>query len=166
MQLNADKVKMLLKNLGFSPCNGENGIYQKSYVSHGGYSIFVDFNQEKIEYAAASNHQDFCIQVWGHTTSNFSRAENFVVLECVDRLLEKGYSPACIELEKTYPSGRGHSGRPDIFVKYTDGTPFLMIECKTWGSEYEKELNKMLRNGGQLFSYYVNDRNTKYLSCH
>ena len=57
----------------------------------------------------------------------------------------------------------GHSGKLDIFVKCKDGTPFLMVECKAWGTEYEKEKNKMLRDGGQLFSYYSNDRDAKYL---
>ena len=36
------------------------------------------------------------------TTQNFSQAENWVVLECVDRLLEKGYKPQNIILEKTF----------------------------------------------------------------
>ena len=38
-----------------------------------------------------------------------------------------------------------------------------MIECKTWGTEYTKEQNKMQKDGGQLFSYYVQDKGTKYL---
>lgn len=44
-----------------------------------------------------------------------------------------------------------------------DGKTFLMIECKTWGTEYEKEYKKMLRDGAQLFSYFVNDRAAKFL---
>ncbi|MDF9407503.1 restriction endonuclease subunit S [Pelotomaculum isophthalicicum JI] len=50
----------------------------------------------------------------------------------------------------------------DILV-YDGDVPFLMIECKTWGQEYEREHKKMLRDGGQLFSYYTQDRATKYL---
>ena len=38
-----------------------------------------------------------------------------------------------------------------------------MIECKTHGEEYEKELTKMLKDGGQLFSYWQQDRNAEYL---
>ena len=38
-----------------------------------------------------------------------------------------------------------------------------MIECKTWGTEFSKETKKMIKNGGQLFSYYVQDKATKYL---
>lgn len=37
-----------------------------------------------------------------------------------------------------------------------------MIECKTWGAEYEKEKQKTKENGGQLFSYYIQERSTEY----
>ena len=163
MQWDTQIVKKLITNIGFVPQNGKNGIYRKTYALHEGYSIFIDIDQGKIIYDADTNSRDSIIKVWDRATSNFSKSENFVILECVDRLLKKGYSPSCIELEKTYPSGRGHSGQLDIFVKRKNGTPFLMIECKTWGTEYKKEKNKMLKDGGQLFSYYSNDRDTKYL---
>ncbi len=163
MKLNANIVKTLITAIGFLPQDGKTGIYHKTYPSHDGYTIFVDFNQEIFIYNADTNPKNSNITVWGKTTSNFSQAENLVVLECIDRLLEKGYAPSSIELEKVYPSGRGHSGRLDILVKATDGTPFLMIECKTWGAEYEKEKVKMSQNGGQLFTYYCSARATRYL---
>lgn len=163
MSLNAESIKNLIKKIGFVPQDGKNGSYYKNYTSHNNYTIFVDFNSEKIIYDSAENLSQTIITVGKRTTSNFSQAENFVILECVDNLLEKGYTPACIELEKTYPSGHGCSGRLDILVKSVDGIPFLMIECKTWGAEFEKEHNRMLRNGGQLFTYYANDRAAKFL---
>ncbi|MCI9493444.1 MAG: type I restriction enzyme HsdR N-terminal domain-containing protein [Lachnospiraceae bacterium] len=163
MQWDTQMIKKLITMMGFVPQNGKNGIYCKTYASHGGYMVLVDFNQRAITYDGDINPGDFVIKVWDRRTSNFSKMENFVVLECVDRLLEKGYAPSNIELEKTYPSGRGHSGKLDIFVRSEDGAPFLMVECKAWGTEYEKEKNKMLRDGGQLFSYYSNDRDAKYL---
>ena len=163
MRLNANTVKAQIMAIGFLPQDGQTGIYRKIYSSHGGYTIFVDFDKEKFIYDANTNPSNFNITVSEKTTSNFSQAENLVVLECVDRLLEKGYAPSSIELEKVYPSGRGHSGRLDILVKTVEGTPFLMIECKTWGSEYEKEKLKMAKNGGQLFTYYCSARATRYL---
>ena len=75
-------------------------------------------------------------------------------MECVNRLLEKGYSPKNIILEKTWPAGHGTSGRLDICVNKDDGSEFLLIECKTWGKEFDKELNNMQKNGGQLFTYF------------
>ena len=66
-------------------------------------------------------------------------------------------------MEKKYPLGRNLKGKLDIVVADLDGKTFLMIECKTWGTEYEKEYKKMLRDGAQLFSYFVNDRAAKFL---
>jgi type I restriction enzyme M protein len=85
-----------------------------------------------------------------------------VVLECVDRLLEKGYHPEDITLEKVYPSGHGHSGRLDILVEKEEKA-FLMIECKTRGKEFEKELKNTQKDGGQLFTYFQNDTKSDYL---
>lgn len=158
-----DDIRYILRTIGFVPQDGVDGIYYKLYASHSDYEILVDFNNEKIIYDSSNNPEGSRITVYDKRTSNFSCAENFVVLECVDSLLEKGYAPSCIELEKTYPSGRGHSGQLDILVRTVDHSPFLMIECKTWDKEFDKEHIKMLKNGGQLFAYYANDRSTKYL---
>lgn len=163
MQFSEDAIKRLITAIGYTPQDGKSGIYLKSYQNHDGYCIFVDFNNQNIIYDSDENPSGVAIKVWERTTSNFSQSENFVVLECVDSLLEKGYTPSCIELEKTYPSGHGSSGRLDILVKSVDGAPFLMIECKTWGAEFDKEQSKMLKNGGQLFTYYANDRATEFL---
>lgn len=158
-----DDIRRIVKTIGFVPRDGEDGVYYKFYASHSDYVILVDFNREKIIYDSSDNPDESRITVYDRRTSNFSNAENFVVLECVDSLLEKGYAPSCIELEKTYPSGRGHSGQLDILVRTVDHLPFLMIECKTWDKEFDKEHSKMLKNGGQLFAYYANDRAAQYL---
>lgn len=150
------KIKELLNAMNYMPKNGVNNVYIKEYPSHDNYSIEVDFNSKKINYGDK-------IILGNNTTSNFSKTENFVVLECVNRLLEKGYKPQNIELEKIYPSGRGHSGNLDILVYSELHTAYLMIECKTAGIEYNKEHNKMIKDGGQLFTYYALDRDVKYL---
>lgn len=150
-----ENIKALLKVLGYKPKNGTNNVYEKQY-SNCNYAITVDFNNKKIDYGTK-------IKIGNATTSNFSKPENFVVLECVNRLLEKGYKPENIELEKIYPSGRGHSGNLDILIYDNNKKAYLMIECKTWGTEFKKEHNKMIKDGGQLFTYYALDRSTKYL---
>ena len=119
MKLDANILKTLIATIGFLPQNGKTGIYHKVYPSHDGYTIFVDFNQKKFVYDADTNPQNSNITVCGKTTSNFSQAENLVVLECVDRLLKKGYSPSSIELEKVYPSGRGHSSLKQLVDRFT-----------------------------------------------
>lgn len=140
-------IKKYIETLGFLPKNGTSGIYHKIYSDHDNYVISIDFDKEHIEYGDK-------IIAESKTTQNFSQPENFVVLECVDRLLIKGYKPQNIILEKTWPSGHGTSGRLDICVNREDGTPYMLVECKTYGREYNKESAKIHKNGGQLFTYF------------
>lgn len=137
-------IKKHIAALGFVPKNGTNGIYHKIYVD---YAIEIDFEKQSINYGSA-------ITAESKTTQNFSQPENFVVLECVDRLLTKKYKPQNIVLEKTWPSGHGTSGRLDICVNREDGTPYMLIECKTYGKEYNKESARIHKDGGQLFTYF------------
>lgn len=164
-------IKHLIGVLGFKMLNGPKEIWEKQYENHENYRIQINFDKKIIIYEM--DDKDKSISVCSKTTSNFSSIENFVVLECVDRLLEKGYKPNSIELEHSWPSGHGTSGRLDILVK-KENNPYLMIECKNYGSEFEKEEKNMLTtkkiNGGkeevpkgQLFSYVVQEKTTEYL---
>jgi len=139
-------IKKLLSALGFKPKDNQVDVFSKTYRQHDNYTINIDFAKGAINYA------ELCADC--KTTQNFSQDENWVVLECVDRLLTKGYKPQNIILEKTWPAGHGTSGRLDICVTRDDGSEYLMIECKTWGKEFEKELNNMYKTGGQLFTYF------------
>ena len=138
--------KLLLKVLGFSPKDGAVEVYRKEYKQYS-YTIEIDFSKEKICYGNL-------IGADCRTTQNFSQAENWVVLECVDRLLEKGYKPQNIILEKTWAAGHGTSGRLDICVTRDDGSEYLLIECKTYGKEFDKAVAKLNKDGGQLFTYF------------
>ncbi|WP_291750823.1 restriction endonuclease subunit S [Candidatus Sulfuricurvum sp. RIFRC-1] len=146
--------KNLLLALGFTSKENSNGIFHKKYADN--YTIEIDFVNEKFNYGNL-------IQAESKTTQNFSQKENWVVLECVDRLIEKGYAPNRITLEKVFPSGHGTSGRLDILVSRNDGTAYMMIECKTWGAEFEKEFKNLNKDGGQLFTYFQQDNNTDIL---
>ena len=163
MAITAESIKKLIVALDFIPVDGETDVFHKKYAQHNGYALRVDFVNKIIEYADTNFEDTAQITVGSKATSNFTKQENFVVLECVDRLLVKGYSPSSIELEKIYPSGRGHSGELDILVNDIDGQAFLMIECKTWGKEYSKEVEKMIASGGQLFTYFKNATSAKSL---
>ena len=163
MKISAESIKSLLKAMDYLPEDGVNNIYYKKYAQHNNYIIRVNFNTQKIEYRENDVKAEDGIQ-WGDlTTSNFENSENFVVLECINRLLEKGYAPKNLYLEYKFPLGRNEKGKLDILVFDNDGKAYLMIECKTWGAEFTKEEKKMLKDGGQLFSYYVQDKATKYL---
>lgn len=140
-------IKKYITALGFIPKNGTSGVYHKVYSDHDNYVISIDFDKEHIEYGDK-------IVAESKTTQNFSQPENFVVLECVDRLLLQGYKPQYIILEKTWPSGHGTSGRLDICVNREDGEPYMLIECKTYGKEYNKESARIHKDGGQLFTYF------------
>jgi type I restriction enzyme M protein len=146
--------KKFIQILGFFPKNNSKGIYRKKYVSSS-YILEVDFDKEFINYGKK-------IKSESKTTQNFSQEENWVVLECVDRLLNKGYNPEDLTLEKVYRAGHGHSGRLDILVK-NGKKSYLMIECKTFGKEFTKEFNNIKKNGGQLFTYFQLDRDVEYL---
>lgn len=148
--------RTLLQHLGFTPKESATGIFYKKYASAGGYVIEVDFTQEKISYGDL-------IACESKTTQNFSQAENWVILECVNRLLDKGYQPKNITLEKTWATGHGTSGRLDVFVSHDDGSAYMMIECKTFGAEFDKEYKKLLANGGQLFTYFQQDKHADVL---
>lgn len=95
------------------------------------------------------------------TTSNFSQAETIVVLECVCRLLEQGYPPENISLEEPYKVGHDFKYL-DVIVR-KDGAPYLMIECKTAGNEYKSETVKIRKDGGQVLSYFAQDRSAEWL---
>lgn len=163
MKLNSKFIKNLANAIGFKPEDGKEDVYYKIYNHYNNYIIRIDFNNEKIEYRNDQILEEEGIKWGDKTTSNFVNSENFVVLECVNRLLEKGYLPKSITLEKKYPLGRELKGKLDIVVSDSEEKPFLMIECKTYDTEYEKELKKMIKDGGQLFSYFVKDKATKYL---
>ncbi len=149
-------IKETISALGFVATEPQGKIYLKTYGTEN-YKISVDFNHESIDYGSQIKKGD-------ETTSHLETPENLVVLECVDRLIEKGYKPQDITLEKKWKLGRSaKGGKADITIKGKDGKTLIIIECKTWGVEYEKELGRMRQNGGQLFSYFQQDKNARYL---
>lgn len=143
----------LLENIGFTLKNNTNNSYAKIYQ---GYEIEVILDDADLKKSSINYGKK--IKIGRKTTSNLSQSENLVVLECVDRLLEKGYSPESIELEKSWNLGHKGKGFLDILVKDKQGKSLFMIECKNWGDDFNKEKNKMLKDGGQLLSYYRQDR--------
>lgn len=147
--------KDVLLNIGYSEIS--QGVLTKQYPHFEHYELRVDFNTRQIIYPAP-------ITLGDTTTSNFEHPENFVVLECVTRLLDKGYRPEHIGLEKRWQLGRGSSGgKADICVTDANGDMLFIVECKTAGKEYNEELKKMAEYGGQLFSYLQQERSTRWL---
>lgn len=152
MKISNDQIKKILLKLKYYPKDGFKDIFEKNYK---GYIISIDFEEQKINYGNS-------ISIGDLTTSNFENSENFVVLECIDRILEKGYKPEDLSLEHKFPLGRKEKGKLDILI-FKENKAYIMIECKTWGEEYKKEQKRMLNYGGQLFSYYIQDKSAEYL---
>ena len=151
--INKENFKDLLKMLNFE----EKGSIFSKHFSQDDFYLRVDFNTSKISYPTN-------LKVHGEFTTNFAYGENFVVFECINRLLEKGYKPQHIELEPKWDLGRGASGgRADIFVRNQEGKPLLIIECKTAGKEFEKEWKEMQIDGGQLFSYIEQEKDIEFV---
>ncbi|MEN5300250.1 N-6 DNA methylase [Brucella sp. TWI559] len=149
--VNISNIKTLLQSLGFTLDNGAIATWTKSYPNHANYKIEVDVPAENIDYGAK-------IKTLDKTTCNFKAAENFVVLECVNRLLEKGYKPENIILEKKWATGHGTSGKLDILVTRDNRNAHMMIECKTFGTEFDKAFKRIQKDGGQLFTYFQQDK--------
>lgn len=149
-----DNLKQVLENLGFK---NKNENYVKTINN---YTLLIDYKNQSINYPKE-------IKIHDKTTSNFSHPENFVVFECVHRLLEKGYKAEHLELEPKWNLGRDKKGgKADILVKDNEKNPYLIIECKTTdskNSEFIKEWNRMQEDGGQLFSYFQQEKGVKYL---
>lgn len=151
-----ENFKDLLKKLGFSS-NGD--IFSKNFSAEIDACLEVDFQNKQLIYPEEKG-----LKINERQTCNFKANENFVVFECVCRLLEKGYKPQHIELEPRWQVGHGASGgRADILIRDNDGKPLLIIECKTWGDEFNDAWKDTLNGKGQLFTYAHQERSTQYL---
>ncbi|CAC9973799.1 type I restriction enzyme HsdR N-terminal domain-containing protein [Flavobacterium panici] len=146
-------MKNLAEVIGFQPKENATDIFIKKYQD--GYIIEIDFDRQTFYFGGK-------IKVHGKDSQNITKPEDWVVLECVNRLLEKGYKPENLVLEPKWKLGRQEKGRLDILVK-KDDKAYLMIECKTFGKEFDDELKKMKKDGGQLFSYFQQDKSAEIL---
>lgn len=160
MKITKDNFQKVLEILGFEE---NNDVYSKTFLQKEGCTIGVDFKNKQLFYP-----EELGFKINDRTTCNFEHPENFVVFECVHRLLEKGYRPEHIELEKRWNLGHdAKGGKADICVYDKDGKNMLLIiECKTAGSEHLKALKQLKEDGGQLFSYWQQERSAKWLSLY
>ena len=150
-----ENFKSLLLSLGFEL---NRNVFSKRFAHTEGI-LKVDLNKKELIYP-----EDHGLVINERQTCNFSQNENFVVFECVHRLLAKGYKPEHIELEPKWKVGHGASGgRADILVKDQEGKPLLIIECKTAGNEFDKAWKNTKDDGGQLISYAQQIQETEFL---
>ncbi len=156
--INKGNFKQVLLKLGFTLTNDS---YTKKF-SEFNTELKVDFEKQELIYPEKDG-----FTVNERQTCNFKQAENFVVFECVDRLLSQKYNPKHIELEPKWQVGHGASGgRADILIKDNDENALLIIECKTAGAEFTKAWNTTQVKPTQLFSYVQQTRSTKFIALY
>ena len=107
-------------------------IFCKSY---NGYRVKIDAEAQTIDYGQK-------IIVLSEELHYLKRHKDFVILECVDRLLAKGYTPNDIRLV-------GGSGKPDIIVGNFN------IYCCQWGKDYEIAENNFATEIGNVSVLYT-----------
>lgn len=150
--ITTSNLKDMISVIGFTATGNR---YEKKFDKLG-VSLEVDFDAKKLIYPSEIKG--------GDRNDSFNAPENFVVFECVNKLLDKGYRPEHIELEKQWHLGHdGKSGRADICVVDENGSMLFIIECKTWGREFDKALNDTKNDGAQLFSYWQQEQSCKWL---
>lgn len=156
-----ENLEAMIKAIGYIQSTRAK-VFEKKYAQFD-CVIEIDFNGS----GSINYPEDKGMKITRKTTCNFSQPENFVVLECITRLMDKGYRPEHIELEKEWTLGHSDKGGyADILVKDSDGKTLFIVECKTAGNEYKKELNNTLNDGGQLFSYWKQEGACKWLSLY
>ncbi len=140
--------KQLLTMLDFKTDNGV--IYRHDN------GISVNFDKKEIDYGQIKGGEDGNLR-------NFLQKETMVVVECVCSLITQGYSAQSIILNPRWQVGHGASGGiADIQIVDKNGDSYLIIECKTFGAEFDKYWKKTLLDGDQIFSYYQQDKKTKF----
>jgi type I restriction-modification system DNA methylase subunit len=150
------KIEDLIKHYRFS--TGNNQLFRKFFPASN-CEMLIDLSNKTLHYPESNglivNDRNIC---------SFRFQENFVLFDCVTRLLSIGYCPEHIELQPRWRVGHGASGGfADIMVKDKTGKSLIIIECKKYGTEFDKEWNRMLLNGGQAFGYLQQDRATRFI---
>ena len=98
-------------------------VYAKRY--RGQYTIKIDLATKLIDFGNK-------IQLGSGAVAKFSQ-RNFVIIECVDRLLVKGYIPSRLHV--------GYTDGCDIAIKNEAGDSLIGIKCRRWDDdEYDNEV--------------------------
>lgn len=114
-------------------------IHVKNYNN---YKIIIEAEKQTVDYGNE-------IKIYHKSLNFLKRHKDFVVLECVNRLLHKGYKPKDIVLD-------GRKKHPDIVLAND-----INIYCEQWGEDYELALKSF--NPGRNKSILYTSRLTSGL---
>lgn len=152
-------LKEVLKKLNFTEIR--QNYFSKKFENFD-CNLEVDFQNEKLIYPENS-----WLKINDKTTSNFKAPENFVVFECVNRLLEQWYNPKHIELEPKWQVWHGASWwKADVLVKNNSWNSYLIIECKTSGWEFNNAWKQAGTKPTQIFSYAQQAKSTEFIALY
>lgn len=155
-----DKKISILKQMGFVPVNGEEDLYKNDIQYQGKVvnTVTVDFNKIK------SGEID-----WGQvrsigrkTSSRLTKKEFFVQLYWFIYLIQSGYPTQNISIEEKVQLGR-KIGYIDLVVFDKNNKPFLVLDAKTPGEEYDKNRKLLSKSEGQIASYFAYSNNLKFV---
>lgn len=155
-----DKKISILKQMGFVPVNGEEDLYKNDIQYQGKVvnTVTVDFNKVK------SGEID-----WGQvhsigrkTSSILSKNEFFVQLYWFIYLIQSGYPSQNISIEEKVQLGR-KTGYIDLVVFDRSNKPFLVLDAKTPGDEYDNNRKLLSKSEGQIASYFAYSNNLKFV---
>lgn len=159
------KINEFIKQWKFKPKNGTTeAVYQLTDIGGLNLTSPVEINMTtySISYPSDTEIQNnTCLPL---IRDGKCYRENLVTLDCYLNLLKTGYQSGNIVLEKTYQVGHNSSGRADVVVlngqvnHQGKKNPYMIIECKGTKEEYDTAKNKMISDGGQLFSYWAQDQ--------
>lgn len=105
---------------------------------YNGYPITINAEAQTVDYGKE-------ITVIGEVGHYLKRHKDFVILECVDRLLSKGCKPSDITID-------GNGANPDIIFNGT------AVRCEQWGNDYQECLKSFVRYDGYAISLIYTSR--------
>lgn len=155
-----ENLEATLKAIGYIQSTRTN-VFEKKYAQFD-CTIEVAFNGN----GSINYPEEKGMKITRKTTCNFSQPENFVVLECITRLMDKGYRPEHIELEKEWTLGHSDKGGfanilatakkdPSILLYRDAGTTEDLFTV--WDETYDKRLcgDVIFRDDSQAYQIGV-----------
>lgn len=128
-------IKNLYLNWGFNVDNKLKRTCSKVYSD--GYKIEIYLENGKIDYGNK-------ILIFYKKPYYLTELKDWVTLECVNRLLEMGYKPENLVLNKEYPIGSKRPLRVDICLNRDDGSSYLLVKCISEYEEFDVGMKKRI----------------------
>lgn len=150
-----------LIKIGFIHLEGDSKklIYKALYDNKIINTFIVDFSDNP---KGLINWGNIEPNVKNRRSSNLSKKEYLGQLYWVIKLVECGYPPEKIIIEEKVQLGR-KEGFIDILILDYNNEPFMILDAKTNGVEFDKELRLLKKAKGQVASYFSYNSKIKYI---